>query len=1242
MSPLNNHARRLVVFAAFAAAAAIGPPRIARGQAGEAAAAALDVDFKKAEVLQSQSKFTEAAALLEDSVARIRRAFPAGHPEIANALAGFGYACSLASDHRAAEAALREALEIARARPAETGDLRLSVRNNLVEVMVKGGKAAEAMKLSEESVNDAEKTYGANDRRTSQARETMAKVYLSAKRPADAVEPARAALKSVEAASKPDDAETVPFRHTLSVALMEAGRFGEAEALLKQSQAIVAKLPAGHEYALATANDLAALYQLTNRPREAAASAEKATAGGDGGPAGDPAYLSNLAAVKMLAGQYDEADAAFQKALALARDKLGDDHPDTAKILGNLAHLNTLRGRFAEAERYARACLDAARKKPGTVAEAKAEVTLAGLYYKTGRLDDAAPLMESALKTMTDQFGADHPDTVSVLHDLAALDWAAGRTDRAVAHGEKAWAGLEKGGATETPKAGLVLVNLGQAYLLLGRFDEAKNRLTRAVDLFLKLGRPSTDSATADNALATYHGLVGNLREADSLSRRAADTMRTVNGPDHPETCNALDNLATRRACAGDWRAAADQFDETRRLRRAFLWRTLPALSEDDQIRLIEVGERISRDAALSLAILRRDEPGVAARSAEWVLNSKALTLAALAERAVAAREPDNADAAALRAARDKVRDRLAMLATAAAQTPDDAPAGAKTEATRGEYAALAKEELDLSRRLGLALPAGAREPDWVTLERVRAALPADGVLVEYVRVYLMEYTADILKMPRPSYHYAAWVVPPVGGGEVALVDLGPAETVEHAVADALRAIRPGSAGEAASEQEARTALGALARLVMEPLGPLPKAARRWVLSPDAALWLVPWAALPSGENRYAVEDHLIDLTASGRDLLAPASTAPAGRPAIFADPDYDLDPASVAAEARAQTLDRAGASPARASTSLRGARLPGAFDRLRGTLAEAAAVAPLLQTYAGEAPEVFLDKAASETVFKSLRGPKALLLSTHGVFLDAPGPATDARPSALRLISPMGFDTARGGGAVVNPLLRGSLVLAGYNRRDPAATGAGTDDGLLTGLEVVGVDLRGTELVVLSACDTALGDALAGEGVAGLRQAFQLAGARSVVATLWKVDDFETYQLIAALFEGLAHKRSTARALREAQLAVIADRRVRLGAADPHYWAAFTLTGDPGTAWRDEPVGPLEASDLPALPRSLPDAAASLAFGAARGLLVSPLTGLPDARRPWADLSLAIVLITGGGYVAWRWWTRPRNIAPA
>ena len=144
------------------------------------------------------------------------------------------------------------------------------------------------------------------------------------------------------------------------------------------------------------------------------------------------------------------------------------------------------------------------------------------------------------------------------------------------------------------------------------------------------------------------------------------------------------------------------------------------------------------------------------------------------------------------------------------------------------------------------------------------------------------------------------------------------------------------------------------------------------------------------------------------------------------------------------------------------------------------------------------------------------------------------------------------------NPLLLSGLALAGANRR--SAAGADEDDGILSAEEVAALNLEGVEWAVLSACDTGLGTVISREGVLGLRRAFQVAGVRTVIMSLWSVDDRATLEWMQKLYESrFSGHLSTADAMRDASVQIIRARRSKGLSTNPFFWAAFVASGD----WR-------------------------------------------------------------------------------
>ena len=382
-------------------------------------------------------------------------------------------------------------------------------------------------------------------------------------------------------------------------------------------------------------------------------------------------------------------------------------------------------------------------------------------------------------------------------------------------------------------------------------------------------------------------------------------------------------------------------------------------------------------------------------------------------------------------------------------------------------------------------------------LASVRAAIAPTAVLVE---LFVYRPLASGPTEAEPPARYAAYLMRQ--DGPVHFVDLGEAAPIDRLVVELRRSVsRP---GEPAKAREAGRRLD---ERLLQPLRALWQGASEVLLAPEGQLNLVPFAALVDEDGRYLVERHVFNVLASGRDLIRQAAPAPAPRspPLIIAAPNFG-DPDAGNAPQRALNVGNA------------------RFPALPGTAVEAAAIHPLL----GDAT-LLLGARATESALTAARGPKLLHLATHGFFLEPVG-----RPRSLH-----------------DAMLRSGLVFAGVNQRR-AATG---DDGVLTALEAAGLDLAGTRLAVLSACDTGLGDVRNGEGVFGLRRALVVAGAQTLVMSLWEVEDDATQALMVDYYQRLTAGAGRVAALHQAQRAMLAQPRF----AHPFFWAAFIASGQSG-----------------------------------------------------------------------------------
>ena len=421
-------------------------------------------------------------------------------------------------------------------------------------------------------------------------------------------------------------------------------------------------------------------------------------------------------------------------------------------------------------------------------------------------------------------------------------------------------------------------------------------------------------------------------------------------------------------------------------------------------------------------------------------------------------------------------------------------------------------------------------------IDDVKRALPNDTVLVSFVRYDRTVPSgtgSSVTTMIVPSY--GAFVVKG-GTSSVFFAPLGPATSIEALVSE----WRKTASGENTSGMITRdraealyiAAADRLRSAVWDPIETHIADARQIFVVPDGTLNLVNLAALTDRQGRYFVErDAVIHYLSTERDVVV-GTVGSKSQGSLLAVGNPAFDEGGPPSRAQPATL-RSTCEPAG----------PARFGNLPGSLAEVNEISQLWPRSGTSVVTVLSGSTASETaVKKALIGRRVLHFATHGFFI------SDACPP----------DGSRSGGvARSSPLLLSGLAFAGANRRGALLD---EDDGILTAEEVAGLNLNGVEWAVLSACDTGLGEIRAGEGVFGLRRAFQVAGVRTVIMSLWPVDDQATRAWMRALYEARFRRGlSTADAVHSASVAVLSERRAKKQSTLPVYWAAFVAAGD----WR-------------------------------------------------------------------------------
>jgi len=408
-------------------------------------------------------------------------------------------------------------------------------------------------------------------------------------------------------------------------------------------------------------------------------------------------------------------------------------------------------------------------------------------------------------------------------------------------------------------------------------------------------------------------------------------------------------------------------------------------------------------------------------------------------------------------------------------------------------------------------------------LQDLYQALPASTALLELCRY--RPYTGRIGRNEKDSIfeadRYAGFLLQ--RNREPLLVDLGEAKEIDPQIRSMIESAV--SAGDLPDEQldraheEFRAISADLSRKILWPFLPNINNAEQLIIAPDSYLTSVPFAALLTPDGRYAIEHFLITYVASGNDLLRKPVDAHPEPSVLYGEPDFG--------HSRSPEEDP--------------------FDQ--GSISLTGSEVRSIRSVLGEGT-VRTGPRANKKFLRTVNGPWILHLATHAVSdLQSDQMAGGTEPEHYLAAEILGFDRS----IQLAPerpeehLLRPKVALAAANS-DP-------DEGVLTAAELSHLNLRGTRLATLSACQTSLGTIREEEGVYSLRRALAIAGSETQVTTLWEVDDEATKELMVTFYAHLAQGRGEALRLAQRRLASGSDPRLR----HPYFWAGFQLSGD----WR-------------------------------------------------------------------------------
>jgi len=1006
---------------------------------------------------------------------------------------------------------------------------------------------SEAESLTRRALNIKEKLLGDEHPDVANSLNNLGIIYLQQGKYSETEPLYQRALTIREKALGSEHPAVATSLHNLAVLYKDQGMYSEAESLYQRALAMKEKtLGVDHPDVVTILNQLADLYREQGKYAEAEPLFRKALDIGEKTLGPDhpevATSLHNWAALYRAQGRYSEAEPLYKRAIDILEKTFGPDHPKLAVALNNLGAMNAEQGKTAEAEPLVKRALGISEKALGAEHPyvARSLNTLASIYWSRAEYQKAEPLFERALDIWEKTLGPNHPQVAQGFHNLASLYRNQHKYGEAEVLYKRAWEIFEKVLGPDHPDLAVTLGDLALLYSEQGRYIEAELLHKRALTIREKaLGPDHPDLATSLNNLGLHYYYQGRYMEAKPLYKRALAIREKTLGSEHPLVSETLERLAAVCASLGEVDQSLVHYKKLERSRENFTIYVFSYAAEEQKMKYIDEYPLVDQ-SLLSFAIMNNADNSKSS-ALEMILKGKAVVIDYISaeKEIVYCSHNDEIQKKAERHA--ETCGEISTLTLAGAEKLDP-------EIYRDRLQALYNKKDSLESELSKNC---TEFKDELAIRRftvadVSNALPQGSILWEFVRYepYDFKKVGNDKERTGPP-RYIAFTLD--HAGNITLTDLGDAGEIDSLVNLARKRIYQAreevySPMAVESEKRLNEVTGKLYDLIFAPLESHLSNNTDIFISPDGQLSLLPFEILPCLDGKYVIEKFKISYLSSGRDLLKFKMKPESGNWAlVMADPDFDRSEVKLA-QVGGMASNKPNLAPY-IPEPLRGASgcLNNRFNSLPYTREETKSIIKTLKDKANLTTQVSYSGDASEEVLKGMATPpKILHLATHGYFCE------DVDLTKNKMLE--------------NPLLRSGLALAGANRLmdENQKSDSLTEDGILTAFEASGLNLIGTELVTLSACETGVGEVKNGEGVFGLRRAIQHAGARTIVMSLWRVPDQETCELMRGFYQNWLSGQTKQEALRQSTLKVLNACRSKYGTAHPLLWGGFVMVGDP------------------------------------------------------------------------------------